>query len=74
MFKLRMQYLILTFFTLTSYIFHCRLVGEFILPSSNTLPHTYQELSAIMDDIGMDYQAIDACPNDHIIYYGQYAS
>ena len=22
----------------------------------------------------MDYQAIDACPNDHIIYYGQYAS
>ena len=22
----------------------------------------------------MDYQAIDACPNDHIIYSGQYAS
>ena len=22
----------------------------------------------------MDYQAIDACPNEHIIYYGQYAS
>ena len=22
----------------------------------------------------MEYQAIDACPNDHIIYYGQYAS
>ena len=21
----------------------------------------------------MEYQAIDACPNDHIIYYGQYA-
>jgi hypothetical protein len=27
----------------------------------------------IMKEIGMDYQAIDACPNDHIIYYGQYA-
>jgi hypothetical protein len=26
-----------------------------------------------MKEIGMDYQAIDACPNDHIIYYGQYA-
>jgi hypothetical protein len=26
----------------------------------------------IMKEIGMDYQAIDACPNDHIIYYGQY--
>ena len=27
----------------------------------------------IMKEIGMDYQAIDSCPNDHIIYYGQYA-
>ena len=26
-----------------------------------------------MKEIGMDYKAIDACPNDHIIYYGQYA-
>jgi hypothetical protein len=50
----------------------CRLLGDFLLPSSNTLPHTYQELSLIMKDIGMEYQAIDACPNDHIIYYGQH--
>jgi hypothetical protein len=27
----------------------------------------------IMKEIGIDYQAIDACPNDHIIYYEQYA-
>jgi hypothetical protein len=27
-----------------------------------------------MKDIGMDYQTIDACPNDHIIYYRQHAS
>jgi hypothetical protein len=27
----------------------------------------------IMKEIGMDYQAIDACTNDHIIYYGKYA-
>ena len=26
-----------------------------------------------MKEFGMGYQAIDACPNDHIIYYGQYA-
>ena len=26
-----------------------------------------------MKEFGMEYQAIDACPNDHIIYYGQYA-
>ena len=27
-----------------------------------------------MKEIGMQYQVIDACPNDHNIYYGQYAS
>ena len=26
-----------------------------------------------MKEMGMEYQAIDACPNDNIIYYGQYA-
>ena len=27
-----------------------------------------------MKEIGMDYQDIDACPNDRIIYYGKYES
>jgi len=27
-----------------------------------------------MKEIGVEYQSIDACPNDHIIYYGHYAS
>jgi hypothetical protein len=45
-----------------------------LLPSSNILPRTYRGLNAIMKDIGMDYQTIDACPNDHIVYYGQHAS
>ena len=26
-----------------------------------------------MKEFGMEYQAIDACPDDHIIYYGQYS-
>ena len=51
----------------------CRLLGEFLLPPSNNLPRTFQQVFLIMKEIGMDYQAIDACPNDHIIYYGQYA-
>jgi hypothetical protein len=72
--KLRMQYFLLLLFTLTSYFLCCRLLGEFFLPPSNNLPRTYRELCAIMKDIGMEYQAIDACLNDHIIYYGQYAS
>jgi hypothetical protein len=58
---------------LTSYLLCCRLLGELLLPSSNILPYTYRGLHDIMKDIGMDYQTIDACPNDHIIYYGQHA-
>ena len=27
-----------------------------------------------MKYIGTNYQSIDACPNDHIIYYGKHAS
>ena len=40
---------------------------------SNILPRTYREIYVIMKEFGMEYQAIAACPNDHIIYYGQYA-
>ena len=43
-----------------------------MLPPSNILPRSYRELSAIMKDIGMEYQIIDACPNDHIIYHKQH--
>ena len=59
------------------YVFYsfefCRLLGEFLLPTSNILPRTYREIYVIMKEFGMEYQAIDACPNDHIIYYGKYA-
>ena len=60
------------FFTLTN--FFCRLLGEFLLPTSNILPCTYRDLSSIMKDISMEYQYFDACPNDNIIYYGLYVS
>ena len=43
-----------------------------MLPPSNILPHTYQDLSSIMKDIGMHYEAIHACPDDHVIYYNQH--
>ena len=67
-----MQYLHLIFFTLSSYFLCCRLLSEFMLPSSNILPRTHRDLLSIMNDIGMEYQSIDECPNDHIIYYGQH--
>jgi hypothetical protein len=72
--KIRMQYLQLISFILTSYLLCCILLGEFLLPSSNILPRTYRDLHAIMKDIGMEYQNIDSFPNDHIIYYGNHAS
>ena len=52
----------------------CRLIGDIILPASNTLPRTYREMCVVLKDLGIEYNTIDACPNDHIIYYGQDAS
>jgi hypothetical protein len=68
-----MQYLQLLLFTLTIYFLCFKLLGEFLLPSSNILPCTYGYLHVIMKDIGMEYQSIDACLDHHIIYYGQNA-
>ena len=67
--KIRIQYLRLIFFTLTNYFECWRLLGEFWLPLLNILPHTYQYLYSIMKYVGLEYKSIDACPNDHIIYY-----
>ena len=50
----------------------CSLIVEFLLPPSNILPHTYRDLSSIMKEIGMNYEAIHACPDDHVIYYNQH--
>jgi hypothetical protein len=67
--KIKMKYLQLLFFTLTSYFLCFRLLGEFMLHSSNILPRTYRYLHAIMKQIGMECQIIDAFPYDHIILW-----
>ena len=64
--------LILFIFTLTIYIYRCSLIGEFLLPPSDILPCTYRYLSSIMKEIGIHYEAIHACPNDHVIYYNKH--
>ena len=48
------------------------LIGDYLLPSSDILPHLYQQLCATMKHIGMKYQAIDACPEDHVIYHKEH--
>ena len=65
--------LLIILFTLTYSFEFCRLLGQFLLPTSNILPRTYQDIYVIMKEFGMEYQDIDACPNDHIIEYAQYA-
>ena len=50
----------------------CRLIGEFLLPPSNILPHSYRKLSTIVNQIGMKYLIIHACINDHILYHKQH--
>ena len=51
---------------------NCSLIAEFLLPPSNILPRTYRYLSSIMKEIGMHYEAIHACLDDHVIYYNQH--
>ena len=48
------------------------MIAEFLLPPSNILPRTYRDLYSIMKEIGMHYEAIHACIDDHVIYYNQY--
>ena len=43
-----------------------------MLPPSNILTCTYRDLSSIMKDIGMHYESVHACPDDHVIYYNQH--
>ena len=52
--------------------FFCSLIAEFLLRPSNILPRTYQDLSSIIKEIGMHYEAIHAFPDDHVIYYNQH--
>ena len=48
------------------------MIAEFLLPPSNILPRTFRDLSSIMKEIGMQYEAIHACPDTHVVYYNQY--
>ena len=52
--------------------FFCSLIAEFLLPLSNILPRTYRDLSSIMKEIEIHYEAIHACLDDHVIYYNQH--
>ena len=50
----------------------CRLLKEQVLPSDNELPPTRQDAKNILTSIGLDYNRIDACPKDCILFRGPY--
>ena len=64
-----MKRILLRLLIVTTCFFCCRLIGEFLLPPSNVLPRSYRELCAFMKYIGMEYQTIDVCLEDHVIYH-----
>ncbi|OMO62810.1 Transposon, En/Spm-like protein [Corchorus capsularis] len=45
-----------------------------ILPDGETLPKTYNEAMKIMKGLDLEYEKIDACPNDCVLYWGNDAA
>ena len=43
-----------------------------LLPESNTLPETTYEAKKVVCPLGLEAQKIHACPNDCILYRGEY--
>lgn len=50
-----------------------RILNTQILPTENTLPSTWQEAKKLLQSIGMAYELIHACPNDCVLFRGEYA-
>ena len=43
-----------------------------MLPEGNELPPTTYEAKKVVCPLGLDVQKIHACPNDCILYHGEY--
>ena len=43
-----------------------------LLPEGNTLPETTYEAKKVVCPLGLEAQKIHACPNDCILYHGEY--
>ena len=50
------------------------LLKSTILPKINKLSTSRDVAKSILTDIGMDYKSIHACPNDYILYRGDYVA
>ena len=44
-----------------------------VLPSDNVLPDSCEEVKKLLKMLGVEYISYHACPNDCILYRGEYA-
>ena len=44
-----------------------------VLPSDNVLLGSYEEVKKLLKILGVEYISYHACPNDFILYSGEYA-
>ena len=49
-----------------------RLFKDKVLPSDNVLPGSYKEAKKLLKMLGFEYISYHACPNDCILYRGEY--
>ena len=52
----------------------CRLLSQKLLPPTNVFPTSRDEAKKMISKLGLDYNMIHACPNDCILYRGEYES
>ena len=50
-----------------------RLFKDKVLPSDNVLPGSCEEAKKLLKMLGVEYISYHACPNDCILYRGEYA-
>ena len=55
-----------------SMITNYRLFKDKVLPSDNVLPGSYKEAKKLLKMLGVEYISYHACPNDCILYRGEY--
>ena len=67
---IRINYVHLIFSIITNY----RLFKDKVLLSDNVLPSSCEEENTLLKMLGVEYISYHACPNDFILYKGEYAN
>ena len=50
------------------------LVSKLVLPKDNIAPWSHYEAKSVVTTLGLNYEAIHACPKGHMLFRGQYAN